>query len=117
MCRYTRSRTCLRAHAARPRHARRLVERGGRADVRIEPAGRCGHQVHGDRLGIAGISRAQPIHPFLHLPQQLGGERSQVRARGAGPRCGVEGVIGMARRGRGTPPKVLGPIEGLADQL
>ena len=38
-------------------HASDLIERGGRADMRVEAAARCGNQIDRDGRGVSGIGR------------------------------------------------------------
>ena len=48
-------------HAARLGNPLRLVQRGTHADVRVEPAGRRGHEVRGHRQARAGVGAAELI--------------------------------------------------------
>ena len=97
--------------AAHAGHAGRLVVGRGAADVRVQPAGRGGDQVHRHRRGVARVGGAQRRDARLHRVGQRRVRRPQV---GAG---GVGGVVGHRRGRRRAAPEVLRVAEGLADQL
>ena len=102
--------TCVRRQA-RARGPRAPPGSGrGRADVRIEPAGRGRDQVDRHRRGVAGIGRAQRLDAALDRIDQRRVQRPQVRAAGG------RGVVGHRRWWPTGGPRNARVAEGLADQ-
>src|SRR5262249_49871359 len=68
----------LRVEFALARNARHLIQRRGRADVRIEPAARGGDQIDGNGSRVARIGGAEGVHTSLHRLDQIWIRRTQV---------------------------------------
>src|SRR5262249_55926157 len=62
---------CLRIELPLARHARHLIERGGRTDVWIESAAGGCDQIDGHRCRVARIGSSQRIHASLHSLDQI----------------------------------------------
>src|SRR5262249_37782591 len=87
-----------------------LVERGRRADVRVEPASRGGHEVDGDWRLVVGICPMECVDPCFRGGMERGIQRTVV---GAGRGSGVVGE--WSRRGE-PAPEILRIVERLADE-
>ncbi len=82
------------------------------ADVRVESAGRCGHQVDRHRRRVAGVGGAQRLDAAPSPPRPAPGSAGPGSSRAMRRRCMR---IGAGRRR--AAPEVLRVAEGLADQL
>ena len=110
MCASTSASHRGRRQLARPRDARGLVARRGRADVRIEPAGRGRDQVDRHRRGVARVGRAQASMRPLTASTSAGFSGPWLEPPEAAA------VVGHRRGGRRPAPEVLRVAEVLADQ-
>ena len=82
-----------------------------RADMRIEPAGGSGDQIHGHGRLVVRVRVAQRLDARGHGFGERGIQRALVGAAGGAS------VVRVGRGGRGTAPEVLRIGERLTDQL